>query len=461
MSTPGPASSAGRRAPGRVSTRSGPRPYPDVGDDARDVALAAVRALHRAPDPDAVRLVLATVVADLGGALVPARLEPLDALEPDVALGLGEPVLVVVDPLSVAELQLRQVLPGLLEDARAALTRLRQQEAEEPVGSGGVPPSALDRLLERVSGGDIEGARRLVLALVRHGVAPSALVEQLLAPAQVEVGERWYRGTWTIADEHAATAVTESCTAALPTSRNGPRVVVACPEGEWHTLPARLLSAGASVQARVLGPGLPAGHLERYLASEQPDALALSCTMSTNLLRAVESIAAAHRAGVPVVAGGRAFGRDPRRALHLGADAWAATPSALAAVSAGLTSGERLVDVPHEAMLADAVPDELLQLVLERHAAVSPEVARMRPEQRRHTLDDLRWVARHAAAALLCDDPSVLDDLVDWLDGLLTPRRVPRRVLADGLAYLADGLELETPQVAGLVRASAGRLATA
>ena len=456
----GPAGNVARRsgAAARLRRDGDQRGYPEWdGEDTRDLALAAAHALLHADDADDVRRVVVTVVGDLGGAIVPARFEPADTLEVDVALGLSEPALVVVDPASVAAMQLREVLPAVVDGARAVLARMA---AAAPPTSGTVPPppAALPAYLDRLADGDADGARRLVTALLREGVAPAALAEQVLAPAQREVGERWYREVWTVADEHAATAVTEHALAAVPRSEQGPRVVVALPEGEWHALAGRLAATASGVRARALGPGLPADQLLLHLDAERPDALALSCTLATNLLAAADSIAAAHLVGVPVIAGGRAFGSDPRRALHLGADAWAASATQIGELAPGLAVTGRKGHVPAEARLADAVPRDVLVLALERQAAASPWVARMSDRQRQKSLEDLRWITRHAAAALACDDESVLHDLLQWLDGLLTRRGVPAQVLPDGTAYLADVLEADTPQVAALVRAGGDRL---
>ena len=108
--------------------------------------------------------------------------------------------------------------------------------------------------------------------------------------------------------------------------------------------------------------------------------------------------------------------------------------------------------------LADAVADKVLLLALDRHAAVTPWVRDLSDWQRRHSLADLRWLARHAAAALACDDPTVLGDLLAWLVPLLGGRGLPARVLPDGMRYLAESLEAETPAVAALLVAGADSL---
>ena len=66
----------------------------------------------------------------------------------------------------------------------------------------------------------------------------------LLADVQREVGLRWQTRQWTVAEEHAATAIVDIAltAAALETTPPASEVaaVLVCGEGEWHGLPARM-----------------------------------------------------------------------------------------------------------------------------------------------------------------------------------------------------------------------------
>ena len=79
----------------------------------------------------------------------------------------------------------------------------------------------------------------------------------------------------------------------------------------------------------------------------------------------------------------------------------------------------------------------------------------MSPFQRDRSLEDLRWIARHAAAAVACDDPTIVRDIVTWLIELLTPRGVPVETVLDSVRYLADSVESEAPVAACLLRQEA------
>src|SRR3954469_5223048 len=160
-------------------------------------------------------------------------------------------------------------------------------------------------------------AVRLVADLARRGVPISGIVEEVLGPAQVEVGRRWETGSWSVAQEHTATGITEvALQSAVLASREQPvagdvSLVLACAEGEWHALSARM--AGDVLRARgvnvtYVGASLPVEALGEYLELTSPTALGLSCSTAMTLVGARESIAEAHRVNVPVIVAGAAFG---------------------------------------------------------------------------------------------------------------------------------------------------------
>jgi DNA-binding transcriptional MerR regulator len=72
--------------------------------------------------------ILIAAVQRLGGSTIPAGQADSWALPIDLSFGEGEPVLPVAEPLSLARMQLEQVLPGLVEDARRAVQLLRRSE---------------------------------------------------------------------------------------------------------------------------------------------------------------------------------------------------------------------------------------------------------------------------------------------------------------------------------------------
>lgn len=452
---------AQRRGPAHRADRAYPEVPVDDDPDAPAVRLAAARAMLHARTPGQVAGALRTLVHDLGGAVVPARLGTGGAstLPVDVSLGLGEPMLVRADELSVGAVRLGALLGTALEDAHCALARLGHGPAEGPLPSsaGRVAPTSVQDLLCLLGSADAAGACALTTDLLALGHDVEAVVTDLLGPAQEEVGRLWQEGLWSVADEHAATAATESALGAAVLSvravrPSGLHVAFACAEGEWHALPARMAAAVAGsrgARVTVLGGSMPAAQLERRLAAGDVDVLALSCTLSTRLLGALRSVEAAHAVGVPVVAGGRAFGTTPHRALAVGADAWSLDPADLVAGPPPLR-GDR-VEVLPEVLLLDAPGPHLLDEAERRLAVVAPAVVPPGDPSRASVLADL---LRHTAAAVLTGDPTVLQEGLDWY-AARDLAALPAALVARAAVELAEGVAHEAPLGAAALRAAA------
>lgn len=178
--------------------------------------------------------------------------------------------------------------------------------------------------------GDSGGLYAIVSKLLGDGLPFERVLFDLLISAERDLGSRWEQGDYLVTEEHAATAAMETVISllggAFDQPENGAKIVIATAEGDDHSLPARALSAHLAFlgyRALFLGANVPASDLTEYLESESPEALALSCSMSTHLPGARAMIAASHRARVPVLAGGRGFGTEGQWATALGADAWA------------------------------------------------------------------------------------------------------------------------------------------
>jgi methanogenic corrinoid protein MtbC1 len=273
----------------------------------------------------------------------------------------------------------------------------------------------------------------------------------LLASVQVEIGSRWQSRQWTVADEHAATAIVDlAMTAATLTAQpsraaSAGTVVVACVEEEWHVLPARMFAALLETRGWdvvFLGASTPAEQLASYLLTIEPSAVALSCSLALHLPGAQRSIAACHTAGLPTIVGGAGFGRSPNRARALGADAWAAHPDE--------ASGRLQAWTARRPPLATPQVDEGAQLALaaERStivkAAMDTLVTRFAPmtdyspRQLARTREDLDYIIRYLESALLTADDSVMTDFTAWLNSLLDARGLPTGVTATSLQVALD-----------------------
>ncbi len=195
------------------------------------------------------------------------------------------------------------------------------------------------------------------------------------------------------------------------------------------------------ISVSVLGASTPADVVAEFLVRSGADSLAISCSVPIFFPGTVRLIDAAHRQGIPVIAGGQAFGNGPRRAERLGADAWALTAADATAVLLGWKSEPP--SVSREPTLVDPVALRLTaQADTLGGAALDGLAARFLPmadyDERRmaRTREDLVFIVHFLAATLLAADQSIFRDFLNWLQYLLVQRGVPPQALIAGLEAL-------------------------
>ncbi|MFG2054721.1 B12-binding domain-containing protein [Micromonospora sp. NPDC048930] len=299
------------------------------------------------------------------------------------------------------------------------------------------PAAAFPGYLECLAEADEYAAVEVAIGLLEAGVPAERVLLDLVAPAQAEVGERWARNDWSVAQEHAATHISERVVAAV-TAYVGPRptrgrIVVACMDGEWHALPARLVAEVLRLrgwQVTFLGASVPAAHLVSYLHRYDADVVALACALPMRLPYAHRMIEACRRSDVPVVVGGRGFGADGRWARVLGVP-WA--PDAPHA--AELVADERALRTAPPDRLDHLADDEYASLVKRRGELIDSALADLRervpsvrhytPAQLDSTVSDLGYLLDFLGAALYVDDETLFTEFVEWLVTILTSRDVP------------------------------------
>ncbi|MFJ2211499.1 B12-binding domain-containing protein [Streptomyces sp. NPDC101062] len=318
-----------------------------------------------------------------------------------------------------------------------------------------------DHLWATMTDRDEHGAAGIVFSALDEGMDAEAVLLDLIAPVQARVGTEWAANRLTVAQEHAASAIAERVIAAVahrPAPRAAPglgRVTVACVEQEWHVLPARLLAEVLTLRGwhvDFLGAQVPTPHLVAHLHSSPVDAVALSSSVPTRLPAAHAAISACKAVGVPVLAGGAAFGPDGRYAHLLGANAWAPDARSAARQLAdgiprpGLSEGrQRFDDLPHlsdqEYTLVARSRGQLVKQVLVGLEERFPAMAAYTDRQREHTAEDLAHIVEFLSVALYVDDDDLFTTFLTWTAGILTARRVPARSLRPALDILATELK--------------------
>lgn len=319
----------------------------------------------------------------------------------------------------------------------------------------------LDRYLEAAHAADHRTASALVLAQLHDGVRFDEIVEQVLAAAQRQTGERWWRNEWTVADEHLVTTTTAAAVEALssashPSPESG-RLVVVCAEGDWHGLPGRLFSERMrhrGWQVTFLGASTPADHVAEFLRRSPHDALAVTCAVPLAFAGAARLADVGHEAGLPVLIGGAAITPNPKRALELGADAAASSTDEADAALRELV-GTRVVRPPvslrSTALDLDADASDLAGVAFTALEAAFPAMKGYDERQRQRTMEDLVFMVRFLAAADLVNDPSVWWEFSEWQHGLLAARAVPARAVDEAAAILAGLLSVGYPEAADLL----------
>jgi methanogenic corrinoid protein MtbC1 len=344
----------------------------------------------------------------------------------------------------------------------------------DPAGAAG-PCAAREELWEAVREGDEYAASETVFAALDAGADPEEVLLDVIAPVQRKVGTEWAADRITVAQEHAATAINDRIIAALAHRVRGgragagagagaERVTVACVDGEWHALPARLLAEVLSLrgwQVDFLGAQVPTPHLVAHLHRTGPCAVALSSSIPTRLPTAHATITACQAAGVPVLAGGAAFGPDGRYARLLGADAWA--PDARAAadrLSGGIplpgppSAHHAVEDLPHladqEYTMVTRTAPQLVRETLTRLEERFPAMRDYTERQRLHTTEDIAHIVDFLATALYVDDEELFTGFMTWTAEILAARRIPARSLHPALDLLAGQLK-DFPRAARLL----------
>lgn len=295
-------------------------------------------------------------------------------------------------------------------------------------------------------------AARLALDQIDRGVRCEDVIVGLLAASQHEVGERWLANEWTVADEHLASGSTQHALDAVASTVDvhepAGSVLVVCAEGDWHSLPSQMMAEmlrARGYDVAFLGASTPVDHVMDLVRRRRPDAVAVSCNLPLFFLGVARLADAAHTHGIPVLAGGRAMGTDESRARLLGADGWAPgldsavqtlhrwqqEPPAVPAGPTRLDESAQLLDLSADDVAADAF-DGLTRAF--------PQMSSYDDAQLARTREDLAFITRFVAAALLVGDPAVLTEFLGWLGALLANRGVPPRALEAGLDVLAPRL---------------------
>ena len=174
----------------------------------------------------------------------------------------------------------------VLEDDLARFTEART--------TGTAPPRLhvrnwdhqIERLVSAFVVGDEHSAWTIVERLTEGSVSVLEVCERLLAPCMAEVGERWHRGSVSVAVEHRATAICERILARISTHPSGrPRgtAVITTPSGDLHAMPstmAALVLREDRWRIHLLGANVPHPDVLELVEDVDADLVVISVTNS-------------------------------------------------------------------------------------------------------------------------------------------------------------------------------------
>ena len=187
----------------------------------------------------------------------------------------------------------------------------------------------VDRLVGALLAGDRSVAKELTAASLEPGLPRSAVISDLLQPAQERIGELWYEGAIGVADEHRATGVVEDLLAGLaPTPSSQPvaagaRCLLAAIGDEQHVIglrALRLVLEDDGWTCEYLGAMTPASELIRAAGFIRPQVVLLSASYLPNTSELAEAITRLKKRGSRVLVGGAALARVAGLWRRLGAD---------------------------------------------------------------------------------------------------------------------------------------------
>ena len=212
----------------------------------------------------------------------------------------------------------------------APMTTTTEKQIPEERGS---IESIKKRYLFLALSGSPDKALELVESCVRDGWDAPRLYHDVIVAAGSEIGSLWHRGEITTVQEHLVTQVNLTLMDQLmrriqPPARRGLRAVVACVEGNQHSFAAKVVADFLYLDGwdvDFLGENNPTEDLVDFIKRREPDLVALSVALETQLAAAAKIVKRVNilPAGPQVIVGGPIASFSPESIVELEADGWA------------------------------------------------------------------------------------------------------------------------------------------
>ena len=215
------------------------------------------------------------------------------------------------------------LVAGLKTDALRRLVTEDEAERPAPAAASSARTHAEHAQLAEVAlehARALDGSalnRELRRTIARHGIP--VFLEDVVPTLMYRLGEEWRAGRLTIANEHLASAtviaIILEAMRSVPESPGAPRLLVATPASERHSVGAALAAATAALYGWTiiyLGVDVPAADIVAAAAASKARAVALSVVHTDEpefVLRELRAVRAALAAEVLVIVGGATAAR--------------------------------------------------------------------------------------------------------------------------------------------------------
>ncbi len=192
--------------------------------------------------------------------------------------------------------QMQAHLADGLSAAEAARTVLREDgsasaKSAPPAGPdlAAATVSELAAALRQALDAFDEPSAQAVFDRLVSDLSLTAVLRDVVLPYLAELGERWQRGTASIAQEHFASNIIRGRLAGLARGwggGHGPRAILACPPGEQHDMALMIFGIvlnrnGWSID--YFGINTPVEELEKAVDATRPDLVVLAATSTETL----------------------------------------------------------------------------------------------------------------------------------------------------------------------------------
>jgi MerR family transcriptional regulator, light-induced transcriptional regulator len=213
----------------------------------------------------------------------------------------------------------------LAEDSRAGADPGRAAVQHRAPPAASELPGILRQALDAFD----EPAAQAVLDRLVSDLSLATVLRDVVVPYLTELGERWERGTASVAQEHFASNLIRGRLAGLARGwgdGHGPRAVLACPPGELHDL--ALMIFGIMLNRNgwridYLGMITPVDELTQTVDARRPDLVVLAATLPESLETLAPQLTALAQHAPLALAGA---GATPELAAAVGARLLAGDP---------------------------------------------------------------------------------------------------------------------------------------